>query len=73
MGDFQARGEGAGHAGDPEEPGKWGVLGDKEGEGCTGNEEETMNPTTEPRTVFSCRCKLILRTGPREGPRDLEL
>lgn len=33
LGRLQARGEGAGvsswHAGDPEDPGKWGVLGGK--------------------------------------------
>lgn len=73
MGDFQAREEGAGHAGDPEEPGKWSVLEAKEGEGCTGNEEETMNPTPDLLRAFSSRCKLILRTRPREGPRDLVL
>lgn len=44
LGDFQARGQAAGHAGDPENPRRWGVLGGKEGEGYTGNEEETTHP-----------------------------
>lgn len=73
MGDFHARGEAAGYAGDPEDPEKWDVLGSKEEERCTGNEKQTMNPTPELLMDFSFRCELILRTRPGEGPWHLEL
>lgn len=44
LGRLQASGGGAGHAGDPEDPGEGGVLGGK-GERRTGNEEATMSLT----------------------------